>query len=747
MMMQTESAALLRLSASLAEKFHQLAAQLSAAAVALRDPGTLPAESVVDELAATRKDFVDLRDRSLALAHALAISPVPPQEALVSLTDVNSLLWTVKQAEEQKAQLEARRRQALHALERVLAIVHRDQTVFPPLLKCKEQANALHLAISTLQWPDSHPAVEAFAEGKHPLLALLTFIELQKELDDEQWASLQERIEQEFGRALAIAASRGKLQVSLASPPAARQDPTTQPAVASPVSVLDDRQPEIPPAGELSPDGCPAPAAGEVEQIVERTGTAAAMAAPASTGAVEERVMEEVATVPPMAEAGEERSNGVTDHPIPHAPTEEFHTLPTGDGHVEVDVQPVAQTEDHLDARLAAVRTLLWQLIAEDKAKLAFHVASYLETRLPKGQLSVPTWLVRSVALGRLVRHANGEIALLLTEDFAQFTPACFATQNEEWNHAIQLLIVAAALQPTLLAPRTQAWRLLQALQLPEEVAQLAQICRVVAAYGEVGEPLDPNSLRKGTEQAAWQTNMDELRKNVEAWCTRTLPIALPHPPATKVWRKWQEPRGILHTLLSAIRQNDLTRTPQVKRIIEQFSDDVHLKREVDRTDREILGRRLGDDIGGRALDQIRKHTREAVTFARRWIELQEARVGQEKGARTEQAELLRQEVWSRHSLVSEELYTFRRRHPSLLSVASVACCQRAFENVKILFDPQAPFPSEEPLPKPLLYADLLRIPTVTLTDQWELENTDAEALIDGIFALSDTAQPKNRGH
>lgn len=745
-MTQTESAGLLQLSATLTEKFHHLAAQLSAAAVALRDPGTLPTESVLDELAAARTDFVDLRAHSLALAHALAISPVPPQEALVSLADVKSLLWTVKQAEEQKARLEARQRQALQALERVLAIVHRDQIVFPPLLECKEQASALRLAISAVQWPGSHPAVEALAEGKHPLLDLLAFIELQEELDDERWASLQDTIEQEFGRALAIAASRGKLQVALESPPAARQVHTTPVSVASPAVVPDDRQPELPSAVEPLPAVCPVPVAGEVEQTGESTGGVAVLTAPAGTGAVEEWVGEEMVTVLPMAEAGEEIANGVADHLLPPAPTEALHAIPVGEGQVKVDVQPVVRTEDHVDARLAAIHALLWQLIAEDRAKLAFHVASYLETRLPQGQLSVPAWLVRSVALGRLVRHANGEIARLLKEDFAQFTPACFATQNEEWNHAVQFLIVAAALQPALLAPRTKASGLLQALQLPEEVAQVAQICRLVAEYGDLGEPLDPNSLRKGKEQAAWQTNMDELRKNVEAWCTRTLPISLPHPPATKVWRKWQEPRGVLHTLLSAIRQNDLNRTIQVKRIIEQFSDDAHLKREVDRTDREILGRRLGDDISGRALEQIRKHTREAITFARRWIELQETRAGREKGARNEQAELLRQEVWSRHPLVSEELNTFRRRYSSSLIVASVACCQRAFENVKMLFDPQATFPSEEPLPKPLLYADLLRIPTVTLTDQWELENTDPEAVIDGIFALIGTAQPKNGG-
>lgn len=741
-MTQSEAAALLQLSAALTEKFHHVATQLSTTVVALRDPGTPPPEQILDALVAVRNEFMDLRAQALALAQAWAVSPLPPPEALASLTDVASLLSTVKQAEEQRARFAARQRRALHALERVLAIVHRDQPTFPPLVECKEQASALRLAISTTQWSDPpHPAIDALADGTHPLLDLLVLIESQEELDDERWASLHDTIEREFGRALAAAASRGKLQVALAPPSAPQQSTTTPLPVTPPAGLPDDRQP----MSDLSLNVSIPSVVGESLQTVERTGETAVLAIPARQKAAEQPALEQAVTVAAAGNPAEASANGVADHSS--TATEALRIESPGNGHIDVDEQPLTQPQaDHLNERLATIQALLWQLIAEDKAKLAFHVASYLETRLPEGHPSVPAWLVRSVALGRLVRHPDGEIARLLQEDFAQFTPTCFATHDQAWNAAIQFLVVAAALQPTLLAPRTRAATLLHGLHLPEEVLQLAQICRLLAAYGEGGEPLDPNVLRKGKEQATWQNNMDELRKNVEAWCTRTLSIAFPHPPATKVWRKWQEPRGILYTLLSAIRQNDLGRIAQVKRAVDQFSDDMQIKREVDRTDRELLGRRLGDDISGRALEQIRKHTREAVTFARRWIELQETRAGREKGAPNEQAELLRQEVWSRHALVSEELNAFKRRHPALPVIASVTCCQRALENIKTLFDPQAPFPSEEPLPKPLLYADLLRIPTVKLTDQWELHDTDPEALIDGIFALIGTPQPRHGG-
>jgi hypothetical protein len=78
----------------------------------------------------------------------------------------------------------------------------------------------------------------------------------------------------------------------------------------------------------------------------------------------------------------------------------------------------------------------------------------------------------------------------------------------------------------------------------------------------------------------------------------------------------------------------------------------------------------------------------------------------------------------------------FKRRHPSPLILSGIACCRRAIEHLQLLFDPEAVFPTEEPLPRPLLYADLLRIPTVSLNEQWEIEGSDWEALVDGVLAL-----------
>jgi hypothetical protein len=393
--------------------------------------------------------------------------------------------------------------------------------------------------------------------------------------------------------------------------------------------------------------------------------------------------------------------------------------------------------------RPAALHDLIWRLLFEDKVSLAFHLACCLKTQYPSVQPRLPLWLLRAVVLGRHIRHAKGETARLLTEDFGKFSAVGYTSGNEEWNLAVEFLLAAAALQPALLAPQTRASTVLHALRWDEGLPQLAEYCQRIANYGDQQQPLDPNMLKKGKEQAAWQAEVDVLKQAVELWWARAPRLALSYTPATKVWSKWLEPKGLIATLLLPLRHNDLSKLPAVRRMAEQLADDEEVKREVDHTDREVLGRRLGDDISGRTLEQLRTHVREAVGFARRWIELHDPRAGQRKGSVQEQAEQLRQEVWSRHGAVVDELSTFKRRHPSPLILSGIACCRKVLENIQLLFDPEASFPTEEPLPRPLLYADLLRIPSVALNDQWEVEDSNWGALVDGILELVAHGSPK----
>ncbi len=138
---------------SLATTFSQLGARLSQAASALQDPGLPPPTSLLAELVSCRRDFADLCTNVLSLAENLTVAPFPVPAEIASLNDLRPLLQRVGEVEQKKAAVEGIRRQALLQLDRVLAIVRRDGSNFPPLLECQGRARELHNAIAEVAWP------------------------------------------------------------------------------------------------------------------------------------------------------------------------------------------------------------------------------------------------------------------------------------------------------------------------------------------------------------------------------------------------------------------------------------------------------------------------------------------------------------------------------------------------------------------------------------------------------------------
>jgi hypothetical protein len=721
-MQQLTSSSLFQTFTSLTEVSSQLSAQLAQAAKDLQEKGAIPNERLLEDVTALRRQFLELRTQGVAVAATLSVPSLPPVETISSLHALQALLQDVSKAEEQRTFYDDVRQRALAMLDRVRLLYHRDHPDFSPLLECQERAREMRDAIAAAQWPNLHPATESLANGEDPFSDLLAWVEQQNALDDEDWALLQDTVEQFFGKPLAIAISRGRLIFSEA-----------------PESV----QPSPPPHAAVSVE----PQTGLAEAPGALNGEEKEPLREAESFSVEPR---HVADETPISNDTPEESASQTfseeetrvlspatlepQHLPETVPLEALYRFGPEDSAQQIALT-IGQEQDAVQ-RPASLRDLTWRLILEEKISLAFHLASYLDARYPQLQPRLPAWMLRAIMLGRHVRHAKGETARFLEEDFAHFSSALYLPGQSEWNQSITFLLAAAALQPALLAPHTQAPAVLHALQWEANLPQFSAYCKSVAAYGEHQHPLDPHLLKKGKEQAAWQSEIDTLKQGVELWWVRASRLPFAYAPATKVWQKWLEPKGVISTLLSPIRHNDASKLAVMKRAVEMFSDDVQLKREVNHTDHDLLGRHLGGDISGRALEQLRFHTREAIGFARRWVELQEIHSGQRQDTAREEAERLRQTIWTLQGAVQEELSLFKRRHPSPLLMSSVICCRRAIEHLQVLFDPEAVFPAEEPLPRPLLYADLLRIPTVSLNEQWEIEGSDWEALVDGVLEL-----------
>ena len=282
---------------TLSERFSVLAESLAQTARQLQISGSLPPESLLDEITKVRADFGDVRHRVLDAARALALNS-PAMSEIDSINALEPVLESVVQAviaeEKRNAATEARKR-VMAVLDRVLTIVHADGPNFAALVQCQAKAKEIQAAAQDPKAFDTDNA-PAFLESTPSFAALLSMIEGREALDDEKFAALEDTVTQAFGRAVAVAATRGKLLVGGPAPAAPERPAQPAPKAA---------EPAVKPAAPTPPSAPPRP-----EPVIVGTGTPVApppktpgpsehvhanAAAPAPAQAVEPATQDEAA--------------------------------------------------------------------------------------------------------------------------------------------------------------------------------------------------------------------------------------------------------------------------------------------------------------------------------------------------------------------------------------------------------------------------------------------------------------------
>src|SRR5436190_1262832 len=257
--------------AALSRRFAGLAAKLAQAARELETGGVLPPESLIEELAAARDEFIDLRSSVLDAARTLAVT-APAQTAIDGLKALEAVVRALAEAtahESRRTTLADARRRVLAVLDRIMTINHVDDPNFAALLECQAKAREIRAAVLDPKGPTEESAAEIL-ETTPAFSALLTLVEGREHLDDAKFAVLEDSVTRLFGRTLTVAATRGKLVAGPADLPRAPERPAPRPtavdepvrpviAAATPSIAPRPQPPAPPPAPPAPPPAPPAP--------------------------------------------------------------------------------------------------------------------------------------------------------------------------------------------------------------------------------------------------------------------------------------------------------------------------------------------------------------------------------------------------------------------------------------------------------------------------------------------------------
>ena len=196
---------ILKKNAALTKRLAALGARGSAAAAALSRPGAPPPDELVNALGEASREFVALRTEVFEAAAALGLQ-TPSAETINSTRRLDAMLKLLLEGlekAEKEAQASAALSKTVAVLDRIASLAHRDDAAFAPLAACQSRAADVRAALA------SSGKLDPTAAG--PFSSLLMLMDGPKNLSDEQWGALEDQVAAAFGRALAVAASRGKL--------------------------------------------------------------------------------------------------------------------------------------------------------------------------------------------------------------------------------------------------------------------------------------------------------------------------------------------------------------------------------------------------------------------------------------------------------------------------------------------------------------------------------------------------------
>jgi class 3 adenylate cyclase len=232
---------------ALSEQCGLLGQELVETSRAMKVAGTLPASTLGPRITALRSAFSDFRGRLIERAGPAGVETPRALGSVLTVGELQPVVAAIVEAESAQAQtsrggalvdeektrqiaLEAAVQRAIGVLNRVLAIAHRDDPAFQPLLECQARATELRLKLSRMLSGTRDSQAERVEEAMMPFADLVTLAGGHENIDDQQWMQLEENAARVFGRPLVIAATRGRLVLEGAEARSRSAAPAPEPA-------------------------------------------------------------------------------------------------------------------------------------------------------------------------------------------------------------------------------------------------------------------------------------------------------------------------------------------------------------------------------------------------------------------------------------------------------------------------------------------------------------------------------------
>lgn len=378
---------------------------------------------------------------------------------------------------------------------------------------------------------------------------------------------------------------------------------------------------------------------------------------------------------------------------------------------------------------------LVWRLILEDKMCFALHLSKGLEKLTPEFNAFPPSWLIRAVIVGTNIKDPDGELANLAIKVLALFSQENFSKKDDEWNDALNFLLIAAALKPALFAANTEASTILKSVNLKGQ-EEIYNYCKKISNYcNSTQKPFDFKVLQIVKDQEWKNFEFNKLRKKAKVWYEESKRQNM-IVRVRKIWANWaNKETGVIFDMIRPVIENDITQKFTVENLVKRFSDDEYIRTKINDTDKNLS--RRNDSVTPVGYRSIIEKTKEAVNFAKQWLDV--LNTSQSDRFEHNPTKELISQLTGLQDKVLAKLNEFVQQDNYLPVIASVNKCIQVVKDIKDLLDVNTVITVEDEKKKEhLLNGELLKIKALEFNSSWEPDDEPSRLINSIILTLAE---------
>ena len=393
--------------------------------------------------------------------------------------------------------------------------------------------------------------------------------------------------------------------------------------------------------------------------------------------------------------------------------------------------------------RVSYLSRLIWELVSVGEYPWAYQVSRCLYANVDE-DLSIPApepWLLKLLTLGDRMLLSSGRVAREFQSVITKHrSEALRIAESAEKPEAF--LLRAALMRGTITTASSVAADVLRTYLILPDQTQLYNYCSRIASFSTRanGLKLDQYFYRPGA--ASVETEARAIRSLAQAWqgghfndvlsYRVSTPVfsrafwsvrasaATARPHVMQQWRARQIVQAHIARLLQPILDNQLTRSAAMEEELNRLSRNVT----VEGDDTHVV---ISDNEVARLPGkEVFNHVQEALELGSHWMVLAASYPGIESVLVPPEINELRDEIDRRQTTVFKELKALERTHNSHAHRAALTACRRNMDRIHQLFHPTEEPRLGEPDPQCLVNAELLKIPGVSLDDEWVCHSSPA---------------------